>query len=42
VRQSNISRIETGAASPTINTLKQLAKGLNRELYIEFRKPIAA
>jgi ribosome-binding protein aMBF1 (putative translation factor) len=41
VRQSNISRIETGSCSPTIATLKQLARGLNRELYIEFREPLA-
>jgi len=39
VRQSNISRIENGSCSPTMHTLKQIAKGLGRELHIEFRKP---
>ncbi|MCL2529416.1 MAG: helix-turn-helix domain-containing protein [Coriobacteriia bacterium] len=38
IRQSNISRIENGTCSPTIHTLKQIAKGLDRELHIEFRK----
>ena len=37
IRQSNISRIENGSCSPTVHTLKQIAKGLGRELHIEFR-----
>jgi len=37
IRQSNISRIETGNCSPNINTLRQIAKGLGRELHIEFK-----
>jgi len=41
IRQSNISRIENGSCSPTIRTLKQIAKGLGCELHIEFRKASA-
>jgi len=37
IRQSNISRIETGNCSPTIATLQQIAKGVGKTLYIEFR-----
>lgn len=37
VRQSNISRIERGVSSPNISTLQQIAKGLGKELHIEFR-----
>lgn len=37
LRQSNIGRIENGNCSPTIHTLRQIAKGLGRELHIEFR-----
>ena len=35
VRQSNISRIENGTCTPTLNTLKELAKGLGKQLRIE-------
>ena len=35
VRQSNISRIEKGACTPTLNTLTELAKGLGKQLRIE-------
>lgn len=35
VRQSNISRIESGACIPTLTTLKELAKGLGKTLKIE-------
>lgn len=35
VRQSNISRIESGACVPTLTTLKELAKGLGKTLRIE-------
>lgn len=36
IRQSNISRIESGACSPTIATLHQLANGMGKKLHIEF------
>jgi len=37
IRQSNISRIENGNCSPTIATLQQLAYGVGKKLYIEFK-----
>lgn len=37
LRQSNISRIERGVCNPNIATLKTIAKGLGKELHIEFR-----
>lgn len=37
VRQSNISRIESGACIPTLATLQALAKGLNKKLVIDFQ-----
>lgn len=37
VRQSNISRIESGNCSPTISTLQLLAKGLGKQLSIRFQ-----
>ena len=37
IRQSNISRIENGNCSPTIATLQQIADGMGKKLYIEFR-----
>lgn len=36
IRQSNISRIESGTCSPTIATLQQLAIGMGKKLHIEF------
>jgi predicted transcriptional regulator len=36
IRQSNISRIESGSNSPTVATLQQIAKGMGKELHIEF------
>lgn len=36
IRQSNISRIESGACSPTIDTLARIAAGLGKELKIDF------
>ena len=35
-RQSNISRIENGSASPTIDTLARIAAGLGKQLKIDF------
>ena len=37
IRQSNISRIESGSCSPNISTLQQIAKGMGKQLHIEFR-----
>ena len=37
IRQSNISRIETGACSPTIATLQALARGMGKTLEITFK-----
>lgn len=36
IRQSNISRIENGTCSPTVETLQQLANGMGKKLHIEF------
>ena len=36
IRQSNISRIENGSASPTIDTLERIAAGLGKQLKIDF------
>ncbi len=36
IRQSNISRIESGSASPTIDTLARIAAGLGKQLKIDF------
>lgn len=36
IRQSNISRIENGTASPTVDTLAKIAAGLGKQLKIEF------
>ena len=36
IRQSNISRIENGSASPTIDTLARIADGLGKQLKIDF------
>ena len=36
IRQSNISRIENGTASPTIDTLARIAAGLGKQLKIDF------
>lgn len=37
IRQSNISRIESGVSSPTIDTLSRIAAGLGKKLVIEFQ-----
>lgn len=36
IRQSNISRIESGASSPTVDTLARIAAGLGKQLRIDF------
>ncbi|MBQ9720006.1 MAG: helix-turn-helix transcriptional regulator [Oscillospiraceae bacterium] len=36
IRQSNISRIENGTSSPTVDTLARLAAGMGKVLKIEF------
>ena len=36
IRQSNISRIENGSASPPIDTLARIAAGLGKQLKIDF------
>lgn len=36
IRQSNISRIESGASSPTIETLARIAAGMGKQLKIDF------
>jgi DNA-binding XRE family transcriptional regulator len=37
IRQSNISRLESGNYNPSLAFLKKIAHGLNKELHIEFR-----
>ncbi|MCP1224649.1 helix-turn-helix domain-containing protein [Sebaldella sp. S0638] len=36
-KQSNISRFEKGEYNPSLKFLKKLARGLGKELHIEFR-----
>jgi len=36
IAQGDISKIETGNANPSLNTLKRLASGMNMKLKIEF------
>jgi ribosome-binding protein aMBF1 (putative translation factor) len=36
IDQSDISRIETGDANPSLNTLKRLAAGMNMKIRLEF------
>lgn len=38
IKQSNISRLESGKGNPTIKFLQKLADGMDCDLYIEFRK----
>ncbi len=35
-RQSNISRLESGEYNPSLEFLKKVAKGLNKELIVSF------
>lgn len=37
IAQADISKLENGNGNPSIRTLKRLADGLGKELYIEFR-----
>ena len=37
IKQSNISRLESGHYNPSLDFLKKIADGLSKELYIEFR-----
>jgi predicted transcriptional regulator len=37
IKQSNISRLESGNYNPSLDFLKKLAEGLGKELHIEFR-----
>jgi DNA-binding XRE family transcriptional regulator len=37
IRQSNISRLESGNYNPSLAFLKKIAQGLNKELHIELR-----
>ena len=37
IKQSNISRLESGEYNPTLGFLKKVASGLGKELHIEFR-----
>ncbi len=37
IKQSNISRLESGNYNPSLEFLKKIAQGLGKELHIEFR-----
>ena len=37
IKQSNISRLESGNSNPSLGFLKKIAGGLGKELHIEFR-----
>lgn len=37
IDQAILSRIETGKANPSMNTLRKLAKGLGKSLRIDFK-----
>lgn len=37
MKQSNISRLESGEYNPTVDFLKKVADGLGKELRIEFK-----
>ena len=38
IKQSNISRLESGKANPTLKFLQKIAKAMDSDLFIEFRK----
>lgn len=37
IKQSNISRLESGNYNPSLDFLRRIAAGLGKELHIEFR-----
>ena len=37
LKQGSISRLERGTHNPSLSLLKKIAKGLDKELHIEFR-----
>lgn len=37
IRQSNLSRIETGICSPTLDTLQKIAVSLGKKLTIQIK-----
>ena len=37
IQQSNLSRIEQGNYNPSLKLLQRIARGLGKELHIEFR-----
>lgn len=37
IKQSNISRLESGTYNPSLDFLKKVANGIGKELHIEFR-----
>ncbi|MHB8066256.1 MAG: helix-turn-helix domain-containing protein, partial [Ruminiclostridium sp.] len=39
IKQSNLSRLESGNYNPSLEFLQKVAAGLGKELYIEFRDP---
>lgn len=39
IKQSNISRLESGSYNPSLDFLKKVASGLGKEIHIEFRDP---
>jgi transcriptional regulator with XRE-family HTH domain len=41
IRQSNISRLESGNYNPSLAFLKKVAAGLGKQLHVEFRTPPA-
>jgi len=39
IKQSNISRFESGKYNPSLDFLKKIADGLGKEIHIEFKEP---
>jgi transcriptional regulator with XRE-family HTH domain len=39
LQRSNISRLESGNYNPSVDLLSRVARGLGKELHIEFRVP---
>ena len=39
IKQSNLSRIESGNGNPSLSTLKRIARGLGKVLMIDFVDP---